>query len=88
MLGWRLNFLILAQKKFEALYSADDEWEKMGIDRYSAMAVFGKVSDEGGGLAHVTNAGEVAEALLGEGGPSGEKLVMLSTMLQVSSVPR
>jgi hypothetical protein len=36
-------------KKIEAPYQADDGWQRTGIDRYSGLAIFGRVSDEGGG---------------------------------------
>ena len=69
-------------QKIEAFMHANDEWERMGTDKYAVVAVFGEISKQGGHFAHKTKAGFIAEALLSEDGPQGEKLNILSTMLQ------
>ena len=76
------KFPDLSNKKLEAIYQANDEWERMGTNNYEALEILGNVSSTGGKVAHQALAGDIADALLRDGRPTGMKHVVLSAMLQ------
>jgi hypothetical protein len=76
------KFPDFGSKKLDALYQADDEWERMGTNKYEALEVFQDVSKTGGEAAHMATAGDIADALLRQGRPTDMKHLILSAMLQ------
>jgi hypothetical protein len=46
------KFPDFSNKKLEAIYQADDEWERMGTNNYEALDILGRVSSIGGKVAH------------------------------------